>query len=133
MFSVRLPAAFNPNLRSPPTVPHTMRTRTRKLLDDRIDTLDRNAVYASPAQQVFRTVSAILALTRVCILVLVPPTDSHWRPNKDKVVDNEDCMQLSEHCFDICMALEPAIQGRSADDLSESLRTAIEDLERCVN
>jgi len=61
-----------------------MRTRTRKFLDDRIDTLDRNAVDAFPAQQVFRTVSAILALTRVRILVLVPPADSHRRATRTR-------------------------------------------------
>lgn len=77
MLSVRLPPAFKPNLRRSPITPHTMRTRTRKLLDDRIDILNGNAVDASPAQQVFRTASAILVLTRVCILVLVSPTDSH--------------------------------------------------------
>jgi len=110
-----------------------MRTRTRKLLDDRIDTLNRNVADASPAQRVFRTVSAILALTRVCILVLVSPADSHWRSNKDKMIDNEDCVHLSEHCFDVCVALELAIQGKYADDLNESLRMAIEDLERCAN
>jgi len=110
-----------------------MRTRTRKLLDDRIDILNRNAVDASPAHQVFRTVSTIIALTRVCILVLESHIDSHWRSNQDKMIHNEDCVHLSEYCFNICMALEPPIQGKNTDDLNESLRIAIEDLERCVN
>lgn len=49
------------------------------------------------------------------------------------MIDNEDCIQLSEYCFGVYVALEPAIQGKNAGDLNESLRTAIEDLERCVN
>jgi len=52
-------------------------TNTRKILDDRINILDRNAVEASPARLIFRTASAILALTRVSVLVPVPPIDPH--------------------------------------------------------
>jgi len=110
-----------------------MRTHTRKFLDDRIDTLNRNVVDASPGCQVFRTVSAILVLTRVSIHILVSPKNSHRWPNKDKMVDNEDYVQVSEYCFDTCVALEPVIQGKSADYSNESLRMALEDLERCVN
>jgi len=51
-------------------------TRVREveasLLDGRIDTLNRNAVEAYPAKQIFRTVSAILALVRVSALLLRP-------------------------------------------------------------
>ena len=46
-----------------------MATRTRKakesLLDDRINILNKDAVEASPAKQVFSTVSTTLALVRV--------------------------------------------------------------------
>jgi len=44
------------------------------VLDDRIDILNRNAADASPVQQVYRTVSDILALVRVIAQVLLPPT-----------------------------------------------------------
>jgi len=47
------------------------------LLDDRIDILNRNAVEASAAKQVFRTVGVILALVRVSALVLRPPVNNH--------------------------------------------------------
>ena len=74
---------FNPALTTPTTPyiePVTMATRTHNveasLLDDRIDALDRNAVEASPAKEVFRAVSAILALVRVSPLALRPPVDS---------------------------------------------------------
>jgi hypothetical protein len=57
-----------------------MAARTRKVkvsLDDRIDILNRNAVEASPAKQVFRTVGAILALVRVGALVLHSSGNPH--------------------------------------------------------
>ena len=49
------------------------------------------------------------------------------------MIDNSDSVQLSEYCFSMCEALEPAIEGRNADDLDESVRRALEDLERCVD
>ena len=59
----------------PPGTPYTkpvkMATRTHKakvsLLDDRIDVLNKDAAEASPAKQVFRTVSTTLALVRVSV------------------------------------------------------------------
>ena len=54
-----------------------MATRKHKakvsLLDDRIDILDGDAVGASPAKQVFKTVSTTLALVRVSVPVCVRP------------------------------------------------------------
>ena len=48
---------------------HTRNTKA-SLLDDKVTTLNRNAVDASPAKEVFKTVSAILALVRVSARVL---------------------------------------------------------------
>ena len=60
-----------------------MEMRIRTFLDDKINTLNRNAVDTSPARQIFRTASAILALIRVSALALVSFVDSDWRPNQD--------------------------------------------------
>ena len=49
------------------------------------------------------------------------------------MIDNEDSVQLSEYCSNICSALETAIEGKNVDDLSGSVRVALEDLERCVD
>ena len=49
------------------------------------------------------------------------------------MIDDEGSVQLSEYCFGICEALETAIQGENADDLNGFVRTAFEDLERCVS
>ena len=58
-----------------------MATRTRRdkasALDDRMDILNRHAVEVSPAQQVFRTVTAILALVQVIAHILILPVYPH--------------------------------------------------------
>jgi len=110
-----------------------METRTRKFLDDRINILDGKVVDASPARQVFKTVSAILTLTRVSVLFFVPLIDSHRWVNQGKMIDNEDSVQLSEYCFNACVALETVIQGKGMDDLGGSVRTALKVLERCAH
>jgi hypothetical protein len=47
-------------------------------------------------------------------------------------MDSEGSVQLSEYCFNICDALKTTIQGKSADELSEPVRMALVDLDRCV-
>ena len=49
------------------------------------------------------------------------------------MADVEDSVQLSEYCFNVCEVLKPVIQGRGAGDLDESVRTALDDLERYVD
>jgi len=49
------------------------------------------------------------------------------------MIDDRDSVQLSEYCFDVCEVLKTAVQGRNVDSLSESVRAALEDLERCVD
>ena len=48
------------------------------------------------------------------------------------MIDNEDHVYLSEYCFDVCDLLETVIQGKDTDDLHESVRVAVNDLERFV-
>ena len=56
----------------------------RWFLDNRINTLNRNAAEASPAQQVYRTTSAIIVLVRVSALVLLPPVVPHLWPKQER-------------------------------------------------
>ena len=44
-------------------------------------------------------------------------------------IGNEDSVQLSEYCFNMCEALKIVTQGVY---LSEFMRTKLEELERCV-
>ena len=49
------------------------------------------------------------------------------------MIDDKDSMQLSEYCFNVCEVLKDAVQGRDADSLDESVREALQDLERCAD
>ena len=49
------------------------------------------------------------------------------------MIDDNDSVQLSEYCFNVCEVLKDTIQGRSADNLNESVRAALEDLKRCAD
>ena len=48
------------------------------------------------------------------------------------MIDNKDYLELSEYCFNICEVLKTAIQGKNVDDLDESVRKTLENLERWV-
>lgn len=53
--------------------------------------------------------------------------------DQDKMIDNEDSVQLSEYCFDVCDVLNTAMRGKSRDDLNGSMEMkALEKLERCA-
>lgn len=49
------------------------------------------------------------------------------------MIDDEDFVQHSLSCFDVCVALELAIQGKNVDDLNKSAKSSLEELERCVD
>ena len=125
-----------PPTSTPYARPAKMATRTRKakvsLLDDRIKILNRDALEASSAKQVFRAVSTTLALVRVSAAILRPPLVSHWQLNQDKMIDDNDSVQLSDYCFNVCEVLKTTIQRRDEDGLDESVRVALGDLEKCV-
>jgi len=49
------------------------------------------------------------------------------------MINNKYSVQLSESCFNVCEVLDAAIRGKTAEDLNESVRTALEDSERYFN
>ena len=49
------------------------------------------------------------------------------------MINNEDSVNLSEYYFNLCLTLETATQGKSVDNLGRPVRTALDDLERCVD
>ena len=102
------------------------------LLDFCIAILTMNAAEVSPGKEIFRVASIILALVRVSAPALLPFTNPHSCPNKNTMIDDKYVVQVSEYCFNACEALNRMIQGRNLDDLSESERTATEDMERCI-
>ena len=50
------------------------------------------------------------------------------------MIDDEDSVQLSEYCFNVCETLKNVTQGKNADDFDESgdEKTALENLKRCA-
>jgi len=76
-----LAAPFEPDFYRPTGKSVIIATRTREAraltFDDKIDILERIAVEAFPTYQVFKTVSAILALVRVDALVPCPPVNCY--------------------------------------------------------
>jgi hypothetical protein len=49
------------------------------------------------------------------------------------MIGNKDSLQLSEYCFSLCEALKTAVQGKNADDLNGSVRSALEGSKMYVN
>ncbi|KAF9789484.1 kinase-like domain-containing protein [Thelephora terrestris] len=95
-------------------LPNARRAKA-SVLEDRMNILNRSEVEFPFAWQVFGPVSNILALV------------------KNRLIDNEDAMQLSEYCFDTCDGLKTAILGQNTlNDLDEPLKIALEDLERVM-
>lgn len=44
------------------------------------------------------------------------------------MVNNDHCVQVSEYCFNVCRALDH-MQVKNEDELNESMRIALKDLE----
>jgi len=49
------------------------------------------------------------------------------------MANNKDSVELSEYCFNVCEVLKTVIHGKDPDDLSEPVRTGLEDLGRYVD
>ena len=49
------------------------------------------------------------------------------------MISNEDSMQLSKSCFNVCVAPKGAIQGNNVDDLDKPIKSVLENFERCVD
>ena len=116
-----------------------MTTRTLEtlasLLDDRIDILERDVTKYPPAKQVFRTISAILALERVSALAPIHSwtLSSHRLLDQDRINGYKETVQLSDYCFDVCEALKATIKEENKDDLGEFATTALGDVGRYVS
>jgi hypothetical protein len=107
------------------------RTRGAKksVLDGRIDLLNENAIELPLAQQIFSAVANTLFLVKVRVRI-----PFHLRAlttcNKDKMVNDEDAVQLSEYCFGASETVKAAVSGKNSDDLNESVKMALDDLRR---
>ena len=46
------------------------------------------------------------------------------------MIDDEDSVQMSGYCFNLCEVLKTVTQGNNPDDLNESVKTGLGDLQR---
>lgn len=49
------------------------------------------------------------------------------------MIDSKYSVQLSEYLFNVCEVVKTAIQGKNADDPNESVKKALENLERYID
>ena len=82
---------------------------------------------ATPAKAVFGTVSALLTMIRVHSLPFSVP-HPRFTHNQDSMANKSDYVELGLACADVCKALERGLNGKELDDLSSSVREAIEQL-----
>ena len=57
-------------------------------------------------------------------------THSRLMCNQDSMANETDYVELGIACADVCKALDRGMNGRKLDDLSQSVREAIEQLTR---
>ena len=50
--------------------------------------------------------------------------------NQESTANESDCVELGLTCADICKALDRGMEGKTLDDVSQSVRDAIEQLKR---
>lgn len=49
------------------------------------------------------------------------------------MINKKDSAKLSDFCFEMCETLNAAIQGRDGDELSDTIKVGLVEIERCVH
>ena len=84
----------------------------------------------TPAKAVFGSVCVLLTIIRVSLLAF------HWSNTdsvecaQDTMINEADFVELGLACADVCTALKRGLDGRSEDDLNDSVRKAIKQLRK---
>ena len=81
----------------------------------------------TPAKAVFGSVGVLLTMIRVRFPPS-PMSHSKLTRNQDSTANKADYVELGLACADVCKALDRGMNGRKLDDLSQSVREAIEQL-----
>ena len=55
---------------------------------------------------------------------------SRFMRNQESMANESDCVDLGLACADVCKALDRGMKGKTLDDVSQSVRDAIEQLTR---
>ena len=84
----------------------------------------------TPAKAVFGSVNVLLVMIRVSPLAL------HWSSTgsavrvQDTMINKVDYVELGLACGDVCTTLKRGLDGKSEDELNDSVREAIKRLRR---
>ena len=81
----------------------------------------------TPAKAVFGSVSFLLTMIRVRYLHHTIGC-SKLTCSQDSMLSKLDFVELGLACADVCRVLDGGVKGRQADELSQSVREAIEQL-----
>ena len=85
---------------------------------------------STPGKAVFASISVFLTMIRVSLLASYwSSTDSAERA-QDTMINKADYVELGLACADVCVTLKRGLDGKSEDELNDSVRKAIEQLRK---
>ena len=84
----------------------------------------------TPAKAVFGSVSVLLAMIRVSLPAFYRSNADSAGCAQDTMVNTEDYVELGLACAEVCASLKRGLDGKSEDDLNDSVRKAIKQLRR---
>ena len=82
----------------------------------------------TPAKAVFGTVSVLLAMIRVSLWAFLWLIADSVECAQDTMANQADYVELGLACADVCATLRRGLEGKSEDDLNNSVREAIKRL-----
>ena len=85
----------------------------------------KEASSPTPAKAVFGSVSIILTMIRVGLLPVHLDQPQADVPTQDSMMNITDYVDLGLACAEVCKALDRGMDGKKLDDLSQSVREAI--------
>jgi hypothetical protein len=109
---------------------HKDRDGTLTALNVAIDGLNlaKEISSVTPAKAVFGSVSVILTMVRVRFLLSPTAMSFLLTTIQESMMNERDYVELVLICADICLALDRGTDGKELDDLSQSVREAINQL-----
>ena len=90
--------------------------------------LAKEISFITPAKAVFGSVSSLLTMIRVRSPFRSTAPSLEFTRNQDSIANESDYIELGLHCADVCRVLERGVNGKKLDDLSPSVREAINQL-----
>jgi hypothetical protein len=84
----------------------------------------------TPAKAVFGSANVLLVMIRVSLLALRWSNTDSEECTQDTMINKEEYVELGLACGDACVTLKRGLDGKSEDDLNDSVREAIKQLRK---